>query len=104
LHSALPRILALENLDLRQIPVNWWSRSESARSDPDLSRIDFALPSLSWAAKYETQKTVYCSLDEVTITREGDYACIAYKEEGIGTTCLQIGPEIGEISDREILE
>ena len=33
------------------------------------------------------------SLDEVTITRDGDYAWIAYKEEGIGATRLQIGPE-----------
>jgi hypothetical protein len=44
------------------------------------------------------------SLDEVTITRDGDYAWIVYKEEGIGATRLQIGPEIGEMSDREILE
>jgi hypothetical protein len=44
------------------------------------------------------------SLDEVTITRDGDYAWIAYKEEGIGATRLQIGPEIAEMSDREILE
>ena len=44
------------------------------------------------------------SLDEVTITRDGDYAWIAYKEEGIGATRLQIGPEISEMSDREILE
>ena len=44
------------------------------------------------------------SLDEVTITRDGDYVWIAYKEEGIGATRLQIGPEIAEMSDREILE
>ena len=44
------------------------------------------------------------SLDEVTITRDGDYACIAYKEEGIAGTRLQIGPEIAETSDSEILE
>jgi hypothetical protein len=44
------------------------------------------------------------SWDEVTITRDGDYAWIAYKEEGIGATRLQIGPEIAEMSDREILE
>ena len=44
------------------------------------------------------------SLDEVTITRDGDYACIAYKEEGIAGTRLQIGPEIAEMSDSEILE
>jgi hypothetical protein len=44
------------------------------------------------------------SLEEVTITRDGDYACIAYKEEGIAGTRLQIGPEIAGISDSEILE
>jgi hypothetical protein len=44
------------------------------------------------------------SLDEVTITRAGDYAWIEYKEEGIAETRLQIGPEIAEMSDREILE
>ena len=44
------------------------------------------------------------SLDEVTITRDGDYAWIAYKEEGIRATRLQIGPEIAEMSDKEILE
>jgi hypothetical protein len=44
------------------------------------------------------------SLDEVIITRDGDYALIAYKEEGVGATHLQIGPEIAEMSDTEILE
>jgi hypothetical protein len=44
------------------------------------------------------------SLDEVTITRDGDYAWIAYEEDGIPKTRLQIGPEIGEMSNREILE
>jgi hypothetical protein len=43
------------------------------------------------------------TLNEVTITRDGDYAWIAYKEEGIAGTRLQIGPEIAEISDSEIL-
>ncbi len=44
------------------------------------------------------------SLDEVIITRDGDYALIAYKEKGVGATHLQIGPEIVETSDTEILE
>lgn len=43
-------------------------------------------------------------LDEVTITREGDWAVIRYKEEGILTTHLKIGPEIAEMSDEAILE
>jgi hypothetical protein len=31
-------------------------------------------------------------------------ACVAYKEEGVGGTHLQFGPEITEMSDPEILE
>ena len=37
-------------------------------------------------------------LDEVTITREGDCAVIQYKEAGIATTHLKIGPEIAGMS------
>jgi hypothetical protein len=44
------------------------------------------------------------TLEEVTITRDGDSAWIAYKEEGIPETRLQIGPEMSEMSDGEILE
>ena len=43
-------------------------------------------------------------LNEVTITREGDSAVIRYKEEGIMTTHLKIGPEIASMSDEAILE
>jgi len=43
-------------------------------------------------------------LDEVIITREEDYAVIQYKEEGILTTHLKIGPEIAGMSDGAILE
>ena len=43
-------------------------------------------------------------LEEVTITREGDYAVIEYKEEGIPSTHLQIGPEIAGMSDEEIVD
>ena len=43
-------------------------------------------------------------LDEVNIIREGDYAFIEYKEEGVPTTRLQIGPQIAGMSDEEILE
>ncbi len=43
-------------------------------------------------------------LDEVIITREGDSAVIQYKEEGIMTTHLKMGPEIAGMSDAEILE
>ena len=44
------------------------------------------------------------SLDEVTVSRSDNYARIKYKEEGIGTTHLQIGPEIDEMSDAEIVK
>jgi hypothetical protein len=42
-------------------------------------------------------------LDEVIITREGDCAVIQYKEEGMMTTHLKIGPEIAGMSDEAIL-
>ena len=41
-------------------------------------------------------------LDEVTITREGEYAVIAYKEEGVPTTHLGIGPEIADMTDQSV--
>jgi len=43
-------------------------------------------------------------LDEVIITREGDCAVIQYKEEGILTTHLKIGPQIAGMTDEAILE
>jgi len=44
------------------------------------------------------------SLDEVSITREGNAAIIRYKEEDVPTTHLTIGPEIEVLSDEAILE
>jgi hypothetical protein len=67
-------------------------------------RVDFAVQSLSFSSADMKRKERYiASLDEVIITRKGDYALIAYKEAGVGTTHLQIGPEIAEMSDTEIL-
>ncbi|MBW0000575.1 MAG: hypothetical protein JO015_15870 [Verrucomicrobia bacterium] len=43
-------------------------------------------------------------LDEVRITREGEYAFIEYQEEGVPSTRLQIGPEITGMSDAEIID
>ena len=43
-------------------------------------------------------------LPEVIVTRDGDFARIEYKEEEIATTLLEIGPEMQEMSDREIIE
>jgi hypothetical protein len=44
------------------------------------------------------------AMDEVTVTRDGDCARIEYKEAGIAVTTLEIGPEIAEMSDSEIVE
>ena len=43
-------------------------------------------------------------LEEVTVTRDHDFARIEYKERDIAATLLQIGPEIREMSDGEIVE
>lgn len=43
-------------------------------------------------------------LDEVNITRDGESAVIEYKEAGVPTTHLTIGPEITVMSDEEVLE
>jgi hypothetical protein len=43
-------------------------------------------------------------LQEVVVTRDGDFARIEYKEGDIAATLLQIGPGISEMSDGEIVE
>ena len=43
-------------------------------------------------------------LDEVILTRGSDYVEIAYKEPGVPSTRLQIGPEMSELSDEEIID
>ena len=43
-------------------------------------------------------------LEDVIVTRDGDFARIEYKEGDITVTVLQIGPEIGEMSDGEIVD
>jgi len=42
--------------------------------------------------------------DEVVITRQGESAIIAYKEAGVHTTHLTIGPAIAALSDTQIVE
>jgi hypothetical protein len=42
--------------------------------------------------------------NDVTVTRDGDWARIEYKEEGIPASHLEIGPEIAGMSHGEILE
>jgi hypothetical protein len=44
------------------------------------------------------------TLDEVTVTRDGDSARIEYKEADIAVTNLEIGPELAQMSDSEIVE
>src|ERR1700730_5474961 len=44
------------------------------------------------------------ALDEVTVTRDGDCARIEYREAGITLTNLEIGPEIAQMSDSDIVE
>jgi hypothetical protein len=43
-------------------------------------------------------------LPEVTVTRDGDFARIEFKEGNIAASLLKIGPEIREMSDSEIVE
>jgi hypothetical protein len=60
---------------------------------------------LSFPGRPMKRKEQYIArLDEVIITRDGEDAVIRYKEEGIMTTHLKIGPEISSMSDEAILE
>jgi hypothetical protein len=56
------------------------------------------LPSAKLKVRY------IAALDEVTVTRDGDWARVEYKEGDIEATVLKIGPEIREMSDGEIVE
>jgi hypothetical protein len=44
------------------------------------------------------------TLDEVRISRQGEYAIIEYFEPNVYTTYLKIGPEVQHITDQEILD
>jgi hypothetical protein len=50
------------------------------------------------------KKHYIASPNDVTITRDGGWARIEYKEDGIPVTHLEIGPEIADMSNGEILE
>lgn len=50
------------------------------------------------------KKPYIASLDQVSISREGDYAVIEYKEPGVVTVNLEIGSKVREMDDREILD
>jgi hypothetical protein len=59
----------------------------------------------SLASRSTNRKVRYIAcLDEVVVTREGDFARIQYRERDIADTLLHIGPEIGEMRDQEIVE
>ena len=66
--------------------------------------IDFVAALFFLGRPMKRKEQYIARLDEVTITREGDSAVIRYKEEGIMTTHLKLGPEIGSMSDGAILE
>ena len=66
--------------------------------------VDF-VAALSFPGQPMKRKERYIArLDEVSITREDDSAVIQYKEAGVPTTHLKIGPEITGMSDEAILE
>jgi len=44
------------------------------------------------------------SLDQVRIARTGDTAVIEYADPNVWTTHFQLGPEVAQMSDQEILE
>ena len=68
------------------------------------AEVDF-VAALSFLGQAMKRKECYIArLDEVTISREGDSAVIRYKEKGIMTTHLKVGPEIASMSDEAILE
>ena len=50
------------------------------------------------------KKRYIARMDEVTINREGEVAVISYKEEGVPTTRVTIGPGIVTTTDEGILE
>lgn len=66
--------------------------------------IDFAVVISFLGQPMKPKERYIARLDEVTITREVDSAVIRYKEAGILTTHLKIGPEIAGMSDEAILE
>jgi len=44
------------------------------------------------------------SLDEVKITREGDYAVVESHDSSVGSTKSQVGPLVANMSDQEVLD
>jgi len=49
-------------------------------------------------------RPIVYTLDEVIITREEIYAHIKYKDPDFGETRLEIGPEVAEMTDQDIVD
>jgi hypothetical protein len=49
------------------------------------------------------KKPGIASLEQVKITREGEYAIIEYADSAVMTVHLKVGPEIGKMTDQDIL-
>ena len=50
------------------------------------------------------KKPHIAALDEVTITRDGDFAIIGYLDPDVGGVNLKLGPEVARMTDGEILD
>src|SRR3990172_6149222 len=50
------------------------------------------------------KKPYVAALDQVKISRQGDYGIIEYIEPNVSTTHLRIGPEVQEMTDQQILD
>jgi hypothetical protein len=50
------------------------------------------------------KKPYIANLDQVKISRQGDYGIIEYVEPDVSSVHLKIGPEVKEMSDQEILD
>jgi hypothetical protein len=86
-------------------------KSREIERSPVCSRLDVArggltsgLQRLQVARSMKRKERYIARPDEVKINREDDYAIIEYKEQGVPSTRLQIGPEIAGMSDEEIVE
>jgi hypothetical protein len=51
--------------------------------------------------RYRKPRTA--TLDEVIISREGEYAVIEFRESGISSMNLKLGPKVEKMTDRQIL-
>ena len=50
------------------------------------------------------RKPHLASLDEVKISREGNYAVVEYHDSSVGSTNIQVGLPLANMSDQEVLD